>query len=387
MKFPNIIIYSNSVIAYLPSFRKRSYTLYWAVLFMVIAALIALPLVHSTIAISSQGITRPITERTEVKSVIGGVIDTIYYQEGSSIKKGVTILRIKDRITKGKLIYNNFEINQHQAFIHDLRLLTLGEPKDSLIPLLFAPLYKEQLSRYLHQRVEQEANLRKATEELNINTTLFNKNVLTRKELFDTQTAFDKAGASYKAFIVEQQTAWQQDLAKYNLELSQYKNEQTQVHNDASFYEIKAPATGTVQGINNRYTGGLLQQGETLCTISPDGNLVGECYTSPKDIGLIKIGQKVRFQVDAFDYNYFGVLTGKVISVDNDFTVINNNTVFKVRCAFDSTQLHLKNGYSGHLQKGLTFQARFIIGERTLWQLLWDKIDDWLNPSAPKTAV
>jgi HlyD family secretion protein len=29
----------------------------------------------------------------------------------------------------------------------------------------------------------------------------------------------------------------------------------------------------------------------------------------------------------------------------------------------------------------MTLQARFSIAERSLWQLLYDKADDWLNPN------
>jgi len=375
---------SNTTIAYLPAFRKRSFVLYWVILLMVIAALTALPLVRTTIAVTAQGITRPLKERTEVKTVIGGIIDTLYYHEGSSITKGATLLRIKDPVSKSKRILNNYEISQHDKCIHDLQLLTSRLLDENLIQNLHSPLYKEQLSHYLHQKNDQDATLKKAFKEYYTNTILLKGKVITNKEFFDSQVAYDKVMANNKASEIEQQSNWQQDLARYSLELSQYKEEQNQVNTDASYYEVKAPISGTLQGINTLYAGGLLQSGETLCTISPNGSLVGECYVSTKDIGLIKPGQTVRFQVDAFDYNYFGVLTGKVKSVDNDFTVINNTTVFKVRCLFDITQLRLKNGFTGHLQKGLTFQARFIIGERTLWQLLWDKVDDWLNPNAPK---
>ncbi len=82
------------------------------------------------------------------------------------------------------------------------------------------------------------------------------------------------------------------------------------------------------------------------------------------------------------------MLTGKIIAIDNDFTVVNNTPVIKVRCSFDSTKLNLKNGFTGQLKKGLNFQARFIVTRRSLWQLLWDKVDDWLNPSSPvKTST
>lgn len=377
----------NTAIAYLPSFRKPSYFVYYTVLFIVISTLVALPLVNCTIGISATGTTRPVTERTEIKSFIGGMIDTIYYREGSTIEKGTTILRIKDRITKGKRLNNDFEIKQRQTFIHDLELLIRNEPTRNTLKALQAPLFRERLNHYLAMREDQNADLSKASKELNTSTQLYNQKVITAKEFADAKTIYDKADATSRAFAVAQQTTWQQDLIKYKFELSQYENDQTQVYNDASFYEVKAPVSGTLQDINNRYAGGVLQQGEPICSISPNGNIIGECYVSPRDIGLIKLGQIVHFQVDAFNYNYFGILTGKIVEIDNDYTVVNQNSFFKVRCSFDKKQMLLKNGYAGTLRKGLTFQSRFIIGERTLWQLLWDKLDDWLNPTAPKKAA
>jgi HlyD family secretion protein len=114
--------------------------------------------------------------------------------------------------------------------------------------------------------------------------------------------------------------------------------------------------------------------------VSPGGPLMGECYVLSKDIGLLKTGQAVRLQIDAFNYNYFGVLTGKIYSIDNDFTLLDKTPVFKVRCKLDDRILKLSNGYSGELKKGMGFQARFIICKRSLWQLLYDGMDDWLNP-------
>jgi len=32
-------------------------------------------------------------------------------------------------------------------------------------------------------------------------------------------------------------------------------------------------------------------------------------------------------------------------------------------------------------KKGMTLQARFIVTKRSLWQLLYDKVDDWANPN------
>lgn len=55
--------------------------------------------------------------------------------------------------------------------------------------------------------------------------------------------------------------------------------------------------------------------------------------------------------------------------------------LFRVRCSLDQTYLELQNGFRGDIKKGMTFQARFIVSRRSLFQLLYDKVDDWLNPT------
>ena len=41
--------------------------------------------------------------------------------------------------------------------------------------------------------------------------------------------------------------------------------------------------------------------------------------------------------------------------------LIDNKPFFKVRCLLDKKQLHLNNGFTGDLKKGMTLQARFLV--------------------------
>ncbi len=387
MLYPLAILQETSL-QYLPTIKSSSYALYLLILFGMIIGLAGLPFIYTDISVKTPGITRPISERTEIKSVIAGIIDSLYYKEGDWVQKNATILRIKDLNTKSKRTLILFETAQRQQFIHDLVLLSSGEAfSDTMIELLNSPLYKEQASRFIHQKTDQEASLKKANKELELNTSLAKDKVISPKELFDIQINQEKIQSSYQAFTQEQLSVWQQELAKYRLELSQFHQQMQQVNTDAGYYKVIAPVSGIIQGMNTRYSGGLLQANEILCTISPEEAIIGECYVQTKDIGLLKKGQTVRYQLEAFNYNYFGVLTGKIISIDNDFTPIDNKPVFKVRCSFDSSQLQLKNGFTGQLKKGLGFQASFVVTRRNLWQLLFDKLDDWLNPNAPSKTL
>ncbi|MCG9899677.1 MAG: HlyD family secretion protein [Hydrotalea sp.] len=367
--------------AVLKAHRTNSFLIYRLIIIWIVIVIFVLPYVSLPISISCLGITRPNNERTELKPVLTGIIDTLYVKEGDTVVQGQLIATVKDNSTVPRFILNEFELTQRLGFISDLEKLTTTSDYKSLV--LQTSLYRQQLNKFLFQLSDQLAAIKKVQKEQEINNLLIKDKVIAPKEHFDKEIEAERLEASFNAFKNEQITNWQNDLQRYKLEVSQFTAQRNQIVTDKKNHFTYAPVSGVVQNINTRYVGGFISAGETLCIISPQSNLIGECYVSTRDVGLLKINQPARFQIDAFDYNYFGILTGKIISIDNDFSIVENKPVFKVRCSFDSTQLLLKNGYKGELKKGLTFQARFVVAERTLWQLLFDTIDDWLNPIAP----
>jgi len=361
---------------------------YLSIVFFVVAAFISLFYIKTDISVRTTGVTRPNTERTEVKSLMSGVIQNINFKEGNAIKKGDLLAFIQDNSTAPKKILNDYELSQRQNYIIDLEFLTKSTAyNEGLLSQIKSPLYKQQVSRFIHQLSDHEAKLKKVSKELVMNDSLISGGIISVKDSFDKQIENTQIVSAYNAFKNEQLGLWQQDLSKYKIEVSQFTAQDNQITQESKLHEIRAPISGVIQGINNKYAGGVIQTGETVCVISPETELIAECSLPTRDIGLIKLNQEVKYQIDAFDYKYFGILKGKVVSIDNDFTVVENKPIFKVRCSFDSTQLYLKNGFTGKLKKGLTFQARCTIANRTLWQLLFDKIDDWLNPSAPITQL
>lgn len=134
--------------------------------------------------------------------------------------------------------------------------------------------------------------------------------------------------------------------------------------------------------IKNIKEGDFVFPNQKIAEISPDSTLMAVAYISPKDVGFIKPGQQVAFQVDAFNYNDWGLAKGKIAEIADDLSLVGEQQVaFRVICALDQTHLKLKNGYAGELRKGMTFNGRFLVARRSLFQLLYDKVDDWMNPA------
>jgi HlyD family secretion protein len=127
--------------------------------------------------------------------------------------------------------------------------------------------------------------------------------------------------------------------------------------------------------------GSFVGQGIQLAEISPDTDLIAECYITPADIGLINPDKKVVFQVDAYNYNQWGLANGNITEISKDIVMIDQKPVFKIRCKIKEEFLQLKNGVKGKIKKGMTVNARFLLAERTLYDLLYDNVNDWLNPA------
>lgn len=367
-------------ICYLPRLRTSYHVIYLAVIIAIAAALIASRFLYTDIFTRADGVIRPSTERAEIRAVVGGIIDSLLVKEGDIIHEGQTMVKIKDLQYAGRLKALDSEMEEYRRYLHDLRLLT---GKEAQAASLRSKVYSDQLGRHLSIQKEKRGVLDKLALELQVDTKLAEEKIISPKEFYDAGHRHRQAIDGYESFLREQQVAWQQDLAKYQLAVSQLESQRKQVLADASLLTIRAATSGVVQGVNDLYTGSYLQAGQLICTVSPENGLVGECYVKSRDVGLLYQGQPVRYQLEAFNYNYFGEMTGKVMSIDKDLSLLNNTPVIKLRCSFDSTVVHLKNGYTGRLRKGLNFQASFFIARRSCWQLLFDKLDDWFNPQRP----
>ena len=76
------------------------------------------------------------------------------------------------------------------------------------------------------------------------------------------------------------------------------------------------------------------------------------------------------------------MLNAEIIEISNDMIIDNGTTAhFRVRCIPEHTSMKLRNGYEAELKKGMTFNARIILTRRSLFNLMFDKIDKWVNPN------
>lgn len=248
------------------------------------------------------------------------------------------------------------------------------------IPALHSGLYAASWQQFMEQTQNATNAKIQAYKIYTRYETLFNKKVVTQAEYEQYKFNYDQALSDFNLVARKYKTQWQTEANQYRKELKDLDDQKVQLSEQEKLYELTAQINGTLQGLSGLQVGSFVSAGQKIGEISPDSALLAINYIKPSDIGLIKKGQEARFQIDAFNYNQWGMLIGVVTDISDDIVMINQNPYFKVKCKLNKDYLQLKNGYKGQVKKGMSFSARFTITKRSLYQLLYDQVDDWLNP-------
>jgi membrane fusion protein, peptide pheromone/bacteriocin exporter len=180
--------------------------------------------------------------------------------------------------------------------------------------------------------------------------------------------------------IANQHTLWQNDLA---LRLDEKKRLSAEIElkqEELNHRIITSPISGTVIKSSDIQPGSIVTPGQQLAEISPDGNLLAIFFVNPADIGFLRKGQKVKLQVDAFNYHQWGMLETEIHEISKDLVSDGSTAFFRVRCQTYRTLLSTRNGAESEVSKGMTFTARVMVTRRSLFNLLFDKADQWINP-------
>jgi multidrug resistance efflux pump len=370
---------------YLPKVNVKSQLIYTSILLFVLGVFVALPFIYVDISVASPGVIRSLSEKTELKSLVSGRITKMDVSENQMVKAGDVLYAIATEELDNKLQLSVFDERENSQKITDLKTL-LEVEKSNLFgnhPTQTG-VYTQQLNFFRSQIQENLFAQKKIENELNSDRQLYKDRVISKRELENKEYELTKLRAEYESIFQRQKSQWQADLNGTRLQAEQKRTEKNQVIQQKQFYEIKAPVSGNIQQIVGKYEGSYIQMGESLGIISPDSSILVECYVSPQDIGLLKPNMPVRFQIDAFNYNEWGLVNGKITDVAKDFVVINEQPVFKVKCILEKQEVSLPTGYKATLKKGMSLRARFVVTKRSLFQLLYDKVDDWVNPSIKK---
>lgn len=388
--FPSEIIdYSTAKLIH--DYSRKSYWIYNIVLLAVVACFVALFFITVDVSVGGNGALRSVQERVVISSPIDGKIVRFPVVANQDVEQGDTLLVLEDVQFRSQLQNMVARQVELKGLLNDLQILTSEDVTVDKRIQLETPYYQQAYSSYWYDLSERETKLDFLTKRYERDKKLYLSKIIAPEEFEGIENEYKAAILNMQLFKNRQADQWHYDLLARNNEWRDLSAKIEQLNNQSERLTVVSPCNGNIQQVFGFQENMYVPVAQTLMEISPNSELVAECYVTPKDIGFIRDGMGVRFQIQAYNYNDWGVLT-EVYAVSKD--VFLNQTAagyqeafFKVHCTLDTLRMQLKGGYAITLQKGLTFNARFVVTERTLFQLLYDKVDNWLNPAVENSIA
>lgn len=138
---------------------------------------------------------------------------------------------------------------------------------------------------------------------------------------------------------------------------------------------LYAPVNGIVSALNIKNIGEVTQPGQTIAEVIPNGApliLLAKLPTS--EAGSVKQGMTVQIKFDAFPYQDYGIVPGKVLAISPDAkTDEKSGTVYQVEIAVDRPSA--KNAsQTVEMQTGQTATAEIVTRNRRIIDVLLDPV-------------
>lgn len=355
--------------------KTKSISIYLVLVLVIMAMLFLLPVIKVDISSQSRGIIRSKTDNVPVTTIVSGRVTWLKLKNNVAVNKGDTLIKISKEglITEKKT----------QDILSDATQLLLEDISNLLsnkVSHLQTAAAKEDFYKYQSHKNELQSKVSQTQINYNRNKILFDKGIIASAEYEKQLYEFRFANQALQSFVSQQKSTWENQKRELEERVKNIDGTVAKIKVEENNYVVLAPISGTIESFSGLQVGSFLNASQPIATISAVDNLIVESTISPNDIGLIKKNQVVKFQIDAFNYNQWGLLEGKVIDIDRNITIQGEQAFFKVRCALNSVEMKLQSGYKTKVSKGMTLTSRYIITRRSLFDLLFDKINDWLNP-------
>lgn len=345
---------------------------------LFIAIILRLPeTVHCTFVLV------PATGSDPIQAPHQGVITRVSVGEGQVVKKGAELFVLRsDEIRTWD--------NQLRIAVEDLH--TKEESLDRS-----EAAYKSQLKIKLEE-IEQAKSEAKFRE----NHAKTSRDLVTRMEKLAKEggmsevemikSRLDLAG-SEKDFSVAQRTMQQTNLDRERMdtehakirgeqeaEIEKLKFQIAALKSDLenakdNLLTVRSSYDGVVLSLDQRSVGSVVQQGQVLCQLAPeDSNLRARMVINEAGLPRLAVAQKVRYFFDAFPYQRYGTVSGKLNWISPSAVTSTEGPRFIALASLDRTTIPMGRAKSLPLRVGMKGEAHIIVGARTMIEYAFEPV-------------
>ena len=143
---------------------------------------------------------------------------------------------------------------------------------------------------------------------------------------------------------------------------------------------ISAPVAGTISTLKVRHHGEVVQPGQPIAEIAPKHQpLILSTLLPNQEAGFVKVGMSVQVKLDAYPYQDYGIIPGKVVAISPDTqTDAQMGQVYRVEVQLERNHI-TKDSQQILFKTGQTATAEIVTRQRRIADLLLDPIKQLRN--------
>src|SRR5215212_1663406 len=196
------------------------------------------------------------------------------------------------------------------------------------------------------------------------------------KDYSVAQRALQQVGLDRQRMITERARLRGEELAEIEKLKMRSEALKSDLENTTkSTLAVRSPYDGVVLSMDQRTVGAVVQQGQVLCQLSSVA-AIPHARMPLTEGGLAKlaIGQKVRYFFEAFPYQRYGAVDGKLDWVSPSTVNTTEGAHFVASASLDRTSIAVRTGKTMPLRVGMKGEAHIVVGHRTLIEYAFEPI-------------
>jgi multidrug resistance efflux pump len=165
----------------------------------------------------------------------------------------------------------------------------------------------------------------------------------------------------------------QAEVEKLKVRLAALKTDLENTHQN--LLTVRSPYEGVVISMDQRTVGSFVQQGQVLCQLAPKGSKPrARMMLNEAGLPRLAVAQRVRYFFEAFPYQRYGTITGKVDWISPSAVTTSEGSHFVALGSLDTYEILSRTGNALPLRVGMKGNAHIIVGGRTLIEYAFEPI-------------
>jgi multidrug resistance efflux pump len=355
----------------------------WLLLAAFLFALLVAIVMRLPETVHCQFVLIPATGADPIQSPRQAIISRVAVEEGQPVKQGEALFVLRSDEIRGW-------DTQFRTLTEDLR-----SKEESLIQSETAFTAQLEIKKAEIEQAKSEVKFRE-------NHASTSRELVTRMEKLAklggeseidlVKLKLDLAG-SEKDFSVAQRTVQQVNLDRERMETEharQRAEQQSEIeklkmrigalktdleNTQQNLLTVRSPYEGVIISMDQRTVGSFVQQGQVLCQLAAkDAKPRARMTLDEAGLPKLAIAQRVRYFFEAFPYQRYGAVTGKLDWISPSAITTTDGSHFVALGSLDRYEISPHAGQVLPLRVGMRGQAHIIVGGRTLIEYAFEPI-------------